>query len=141
MIFTELTFTVYQILGGLDGKESACSVGDLGSISGLGRFPGERNGNPLQYSCLGNPMDKGAWWGFSPRGCKESDMTYRLNHNTSSKLIHVVADVRIPFLTEAEFPLTASPIGACVRVCQVTSVLSDSWQPLWTVDRQAPLSV
>ena len=43
------------------GKESACSVGDLGSIPGLGRSPGEGNGNPLQYPCLENPMDRGAW--------------------------------------------------------------------------------
>ena len=38
------------------------NAGDMGSISGLGRCPGEGNGNPLQYSCLGNPMDRGAWW-------------------------------------------------------------------------------
>ena len=44
------------------GKESACSSGDLGSIPGLGRFPGEGNGNPLQYHCLENLMDRGAWW-------------------------------------------------------------------------------
>ena len=43
------------------GKESACSAGDLGSIPGSGRSPGEGNGNPLQYSCLENPMDRGAW--------------------------------------------------------------------------------
>ena len=43
------------------GKESACNAGDLGSIPGLGRSPGEGNGNPLQYSCLENPMDKGVW--------------------------------------------------------------------------------
>ena len=42
-------------------KESACIVGYLGSILGLGRSPGEGNGNPLQYSCLENPMDRGAW--------------------------------------------------------------------------------
>ena len=42
---------------GSDGKEFACSTGDLGSIPGLGRSPGEGNGNPLQYSCLENPMD------------------------------------------------------------------------------------
>ena len=47
--------------GGSDGKESACIVRDLGLIPGLGRFPGEGNGNPLQYSCLENPMDGGAW--------------------------------------------------------------------------------
>ena len=43
------------------GKESACNVGDPGSIPGSGRSPGEGNGKPLQYSCLGNPMDRGAW--------------------------------------------------------------------------------
>ena len=41
---------------------SACNVGDLDSIPGLGRSPGEGNGNLLQYSCLENPMDRGAWW-------------------------------------------------------------------------------
>ena len=47
--------------GGSDGKESACSAGDLGSIPGLGRSPGEGNGNPLQYSCQENSMDRGTW--------------------------------------------------------------------------------
>ena len=44
-----------------DGKSSACKAGDLGSIPGSGRSPGEGNGNPLQHSCLENPMDGGAW--------------------------------------------------------------------------------
>ena len=48
--------------GGSDGKESACSAGDQVSILGLGRSPGEGHGNPLQYSCLENLMDRGAWW-------------------------------------------------------------------------------
>ena len=48
--------------GGLDSKESACSVGDMGSIPGLRRSPGEGNGNPLQYCYLENSMDRGAWW-------------------------------------------------------------------------------
>ena len=47
--------------GGSDSKESACNAGDSSSIPGLGRSPGEGNGNPLQYSCLDNPMDRGAW--------------------------------------------------------------------------------
>ena len=47
--------------GGSDGEVSACNAGDLGSIPGSGRFPGEGNGNPLQHSCLENPMDGGAW--------------------------------------------------------------------------------
>ena len=46
--------------GGSDGKVSACNAGDLGSIPGSGRSPGEGNGNPLQYSCLENPMEGGA---------------------------------------------------------------------------------
>ena len=47
--------------GGSDGKESSCNARDLGSIPGLGRSPGGGHGNPLQYSCLGNPMDRGVW--------------------------------------------------------------------------------
>ena len=47
---------------GSDGKEFTCNAGDLGLIPGLGRSEGEGNGNPLQYSCLENPMDRGAWW-------------------------------------------------------------------------------
>ena len=47
--------------GGSEVKASACRVGDPGSIPGLGRSPGEGNGNPLQYSCLENPMDGGVW--------------------------------------------------------------------------------
>ena len=57
--------TVYNslaFLGGSDGKACARNVGDLGSIPGSGRSPGEGNGNPLQYSCLENSMDGGAWW-------------------------------------------------------------------------------
>ena len=48
--------------GGSEVKASACNAGDPGSIPGMGRSPGEGNGDPLQYSCLENPMDRGAWW-------------------------------------------------------------------------------
>ena len=47
---------------GSEVKVCACNAGDLGSIPGSGRSPGEGNGNPLQYSCLENPMDEGTWW-------------------------------------------------------------------------------
>ena len=56
-----LLWTKQGFPGGSDGKVPVCNSGDLGSIPGLGRSPGEGNGNPLQYSCLENPMDKGAW--------------------------------------------------------------------------------
>ena len=57
-----------------EGKASACNVGDLGLIPGSGRSPGERNGNPLQYSSLRNTMDKGAWWATVHGVAKELDM-------------------------------------------------------------------
>ena len=50
------------IPGGSDGKESAYNAGDVSSVPGLERSPGEGNGNLLQHSCLENPMDRGAWW-------------------------------------------------------------------------------
>ena len=64
MSFTNSYKTEAGFPGGSVDKESACNAGDernAGSIPGLGTCPGGRNGNPLQYSCLGNPMDKGAW--------------------------------------------------------------------------------
>ena len=63
--------------GGSDGKESACSVGDPGSIPGSGGSPGEGSGNSLQYSCLGNPMDRQV--GCSQWGHKELDTTEQLS--------------------------------------------------------------
>ena len=61
--------------GGSEVKASACNTEDLDLIPGLGRFPGERNGNPLQYSCLENPMDRGAWWATVHRVAKSQAMT------------------------------------------------------------------
>ena len=60
--------------GGSENKVSACNEGDPGSFPGLGRSAGEGNGNPLQYSCLENPMDGGAWW-ITVHGVAESDTT------------------------------------------------------------------
>ena len=56
--------------GGSDGKESACNVGDLGTIPRSGRAPGGGHDNPLQYSCLENPMDRGAWQTIAHRVTK-----------------------------------------------------------------------
>ena len=57
------------------GKESACNAADPGLIPGLGRSPGEGNGNPLQYLCLENPMERGAWQATSLLGLKELETT------------------------------------------------------------------
>ena len=66
-----------------DGKASAYNVGDLGSIPELGRSSGEGNGNPLQYSCMGNPRDGGAWWaavyGVAQSQTRRSDFTSLLS--------------------------------------------------------------
>ena len=59
-------------------KNPSANAGDTGSIPGSGISPGEGNGNPVQYSYLENPMDRGTWLGYSPWGRKESDTTERL---------------------------------------------------------------
>ena len=72
--------------GGSDGKESTGNVGNLRSISGLGRSPGGGHGSPLQYSCLENPHGPRSLAGYSPWGLKESNMTERLSpaHSTTT---------------------------------------------------------
>ena len=73
------TFKCLGFPHGSDGKESACNAGYLGLIPGLGRSPGGADGNPLHYSGLENSMDRGAWLGYSPWGCKETDPTERVS--------------------------------------------------------------
>ena len=72
--------------GGSEVKVSARNAGDLGSIPGLGRSPGEGNGNPLQYPCLENPMDGGAWWatvhGVAESWTQLSDFTHSMLNET-----------------------------------------------------------
>ena len=80
-IFQRSFFFSKGFPGGSAGKESACSAGDLGSILGSGRSPGEGHSNPLQYSCLENPMDRGAG-GLQPMGSQRigqdwSDMQWQ----------------------------------------------------------------
>ena len=83
-------FTIYMgFPGGSEAKASACNVGDLGSIPGSGRSPGEWNGTPLQYSCLKNPMDRGAWWA-TVHGVAKSRT--RLNDFTSLYSYYTVID-------------------------------------------------
>ena len=71
----------------LSGKESACSAGDTGLISGLGRSPGEANGNPLQYSCLEKPTDRGAWQATIQRVAKSRTRLSDLAHAQSISMV------------------------------------------------------
>ena len=72
---------------GSDGKASACNAGDLGSIPGSGRSPGEGNDNSLQYPCLENPTDGGAWKA-TVHGVAESDMTERPHFMSMNGLLY-----------------------------------------------------
>ena len=66
-------------------KNPPANAGDVDSIPGSGRSSGEENGNSLQYSCLGNPMDRGAWRAIVHGVTKESDMTWQLNISDNNK--------------------------------------------------------
>ena len=73
------------IPGGSDGKASVYNARDLGSIPGLGRFPGEGNGNPLQYSCLENPMDGEAWCRLLSMGSQRVGHDWMTSLSTQSR--------------------------------------------------------
>ena len=73
------TFLIWGFPGDSDGKESACNAEDPGLIPGLGTSPGGGHGNPLQYSCLKNSMDRGPWWA-TVHGVSKSNMTEQLTY-------------------------------------------------------------
>ena len=86
-IYINCKYITFGLLWSSAGKESACNVGDLGSIPGLGRSPGGEHGNPLRYSCLENPYGQRSLVGYSPRGHKELDMTEQLS--TAQHIYHL----------------------------------------------------
>ena len=73
--FVTVGYLVVNEPGGSVSKVSACKAGDSGSIPGSGRSSGGGNGNPLQYSCLGNPIDRGTWWVIVHGVAKKLEMT------------------------------------------------------------------
>ena len=79
---SNFSFTFHSERGGLVGQESAYQAGDLGSIPGLGRSPGDANGKPLQYPCLENPTDRGACWATVYGVAEELDRTEHLNNQS-----------------------------------------------------------
>ena len=92
------------------GKESVCQAGDSDSISGSGRFPGKENGNSLQYSCLGNPTDRGAWWATSPWGHQ------RVRYDLANKHVRVTRELLLMSLmwvlkATTKFKATTKKLG------------------------------
>ena len=90
------------------GKESACTAGDQGSIPGWGRSPGEGNGNPLQYSCLGNPMDRGACWDTVHRVTKSWTQLSN-HHNRDTDIENTLVDTA----REAAAAAAAKSLQSC----------------------------
>ena len=88
--------------GGSDGKVSVYNAGDQGSIPGLGRSPGEGNGNPLQYYCLENPMDRGAWQG-TVHGVAKSRT--RLSDFTFTSRNQVLSLLAVSFICKSQVML------------------------------------
>ena len=93
-IYTDTLNTGFR--GGSDYKESSCSAGDLGSVPGSGRSAGGGHGNPLQYFCLKNPMDRGAWQDMVHRVARSWTQLKRLSMHTCpqlfSSLLNLMSD-------------------------------------------------
>ena len=138
----------YDMPWWLSGKESACNAGHPVSIPGSGRFPGEGNGNPLQYSCLENPMDSGA----SPWGRTESDTPewltpafllrrceqVRVQHNQGGRdRPHKVRGCR---LHPAGYPVQLCVSRWAGHCGTVNLTFLTFWLPLWKASVQASLS-
>ena len=105
--------------GGSDGKESACNAGDMGSIPGLGRSPGERHGNPLHYPCLENLHGQRSLTGYSPWGHKESDTTERLSLSCQYSMIWTM----IMWQTIPKFPELLSGVRSSLVLLAGTRIL------------------
>ena len=112
--------------GGSEVKVSACSAGDLGSIPGLRRYPGEENGNPLQYSCLENPTDRGAWWatvhGVAKSQTQLSYFTHSLTHSLRFVIAYLSRSKCLNFMDE-------SPSAVILEPKKIKSVTPSTFPP------------
>ena len=99
--------------GGSDSEDSVFSVGDLGSIPGSGRSPGEGNGNPLQYSCLGNHMDRGAWWAAVHGIAKFHNFSDSACTHTGTRTHLCCRDGHSQLLISLTFPSFSQRLEAC----------------------------
>ena len=97
-------------------KNLSASTGDEGSISGLGRSPGEGNGNSLQYSCLGNPMDRGAWWA-TVHGVAASDTS-----DLACKWTKTMFNLKSTYTFKTNFQFTRNTQPVLVCVCMLSCV-------------------
>ena len=93
-------------------KNPPANVGDVGSIHGLGRCPGEGNGNPLQYSCLGDPMDRGAWWATVHESKEELDTTEQLHDNKRSQAGPKYFGLQVTETMSVVLDLTFTTVGS-----------------------------
>ena len=116
--------------------KSACSVGDPGSIPGLGRFPGEENGNSLQYSCLKNSVGRGAWWAAIIYGVAQSQTQLKRVSSSSSTGVDCHFLLQRIFPTQGSNPglphcrqmlYRLSHQGSCIRVFSNESALRIRW--------------
>ena len=108
-----------------DGKASACNAGDLGSIPGSGRSPGEGNDNPLQYSCLENPVDGGAWGaivhGVAKSRTRLSDFTHSVTHSCFPQFRQSIC------ISSLQFCMEDWCLPPHVLVYSIIYISMDSW--------------
>ena len=112
---------------GSDSKESACNAGDLGSVPGLGRFPGGGHGNPLQCSCLENSHEQRNLEDYSPWGCKESDSTEQLSTQSQWDGLELGVLEVIEFGWEAGGRAPCDGAVAVIRGHRLQSSLPSMW--------------
>ena len=127
--------------GGSAGKESTCNVGDLGLISGLGRCPGKGKGYSLQYSYLGNPMDRGAWWAIAHGVSKRVNQDLATKEHLKVKVVHwclsfcnpidytvhEILQARIPEWVGFPFSRWSSQSGDRTQVSHIACGFFTSW--------------